>query len=64
MDPMPARFGPSVVCLQEVEVDRSLEDLGLDSASFGSCAVQRPGGRTDGCVTLWRKDRLSLVQER
>jgi endonuclease/exonuclease/phosphatase family metal-dependent hydrolase len=58
-----AKLAPDVVCLQEVEVDRSLEDLGLDSASFGSCAVQRPGGRTDGCVTLWRKDRLSLVQE-
>jgi endonuclease/exonuclease/phosphatase family metal-dependent hydrolase len=48
-----------VVCLQEV--DRPLEDLGLQE--YDQVRAQRPDGRADGCTIAWKRGSFTLVNE-
>lgn len=54
---------PDIICLQEVDRFKDLED---DLASRGYVGLYkvRTGGMPDGCAIFWRKGRFQLLQER
>lgn len=54
-----------VLCLQEIEIDRPLAQLGL--SKYASVHARRPPRssglpRRDGCLTAWRPDNFELVR--
>ncbi|CAJ1332736.1 unnamed protein product, partial [Effrenium voratum] len=59
-------LAPEIVCLQEVEVERSLEELGL--TGYATAQVQRPAKsdgspRKDGCMVAWSPQIFELVRQ-
>lgn len=54
---------PDIICLQEVDRFKDLEE---DLASRGYVGLYkvRTGGMPDGCAIFWRKVRFQLLQER
>ncbi|CAE7863615.1 angel2 [Symbiodinium microadriaticum] len=59
-------LAPTIVCLQEVELDRPLEDLGL--SDYAVAFVQRPKrlnglDRKDGCLIAWQREAFRLIRQ-
>eukprot|EP00913_Durusdinium_trenchii_P002479 g2291.t1 len=58
-------YCPEIVCLQEVELHRPLEELGL--SEYQTAQAQRPPGphglRLDGCLVAWRSERFQLLRQ-
>ncbi|KXZ49029.1 hypothetical protein GPECTOR_23g117 [Gonium pectorale] len=50
-------WAPDVVCLQEVQHWRELEQE-MQAAGYEGRFLRRTGRRRDGCATFWRADRL------
>ncbi|CAE7709389.1 CCR4 [Symbiodinium pilosum] len=60
-------LAPTILCLQEIELDRPLEELGL-SLGFALGSVQRPKranglDRKDGCLIAWQREAFTLVRQ-
>ena len=49
-----------VIALQEVDRPRDLA-TDLARAGYATAYEQRNGGRQDGCMLAWKRDRLALV---
>lgn len=57
-------WDPDVVCLQECS---QYEDIfeGLSQEGYEGFFARRPGGkRMDGCATLWKSSRFSLIGQK
>lgn len=54
---------PDIICLQEVDKFRDLED-DLALRGYAGLYKARTGEMPDGCAIFWRKERFKLLQER
>ncbi|CAE7588192.1 angel2 [Symbiodinium natans] len=59
-------LAPTILCLQEIELDRPLEELGL--SSYAVASVQRPKrsnglDRKDGCLIAWQREAFTLIRQ-
>ncbi|XP_021759323.1 carbon catabolite repressor protein 4 homolog 5-like isoform X2 [Chenopodium quinoa] len=57
-----ARYGPSIICFQEVDCYSDLHDA-LQQDGFEGVLKARTGDAQDGCAIFWNHERFNLLHE-
>jgi uncharacterized protein with PIN domain/exonuclease III len=58
-----SELSTDVICLQEVDHYEDFYHSLFERLGFTSIYLQRPGGKKDGCLIAFRKDRFSLLDQ-
>ncbi|KAH7429869.1 hypothetical protein KP509_09G069400 [Ceratopteris richardii] len=57
-------FKADILCLQELDEYETFYKTQMDDHGYSSIYVKRPGKKKDGCGIFYRRDRLSLIENK